>query len=382
MRGLFYHFSPAKDVGHGVHLFRLAAALRKSFGGRLSLTLLRDSSVGYPSATDWSYGPVVRLPSGLAANRGKRKLILAKALGASRPDFIVTSFFPLGRTACAPEIMPALAAARAAGIKIYSSAALPYFSWPENELPELFRAAAVYDRIFIHCPPGMDLKYMARAVPFERRVSRGAFLRAFGRLGAKLRFTGYVLPEGLPARGGRGRFLLVHRGGGSTSPEIITCALLARPLLKSRLPMTVVAGPSSSPEEMRRWRGIIKRGKIAGVTLLKETPEFTSLLAGCAAAAGTAGGTAYETLRLGRRAVLIPYTGKPGGGHCDQLARAALLRDLAGASVLDYDGLTPGGLAAALDAALAGPAPSFRAGAGVFNGAAVFAAEIRKDLYV
>lgn len=365
-----------------MHSFRLAAALRKRFGRRLSLTLLRDSSAVYPPASDWAYGPLVSLPSGLAANRKKRKLIIDGALDALRPEFIVTVFFPLGRTACANEILPALAAARAAGTRIYSSAALPYLSWPEKDLNKLFAAAAVYDRIFVHCPPGFDLGYMAKAVPFERRISSGAFLKAFGRLGAKVRFTGYVLPAGMPAPARAGRYILVHRGGGSTSPEIINCALGAKALLKSRLPMTVVAGPASTAAELRRWTSMIKREGLAGVKLLKETPDFPALLAGCAVVAGTAGGTAYETLRLRRRAVLIPYTGKPGGEHCDQAARAAMLRALAGAGVLAYDGLTPGKLAAALDAALAGPAPVFRAGPGVFDGAENFAAALGEDLHV
>lgn len=378
MKGSFYHFSPGKDIGHGVHLFRLAAALRKRFGRRLSLTLLRDSSAVFPPASAWTYGPVVSLP----ADRKKRKLIIDGTLGALRPDFIVTAFFPLGRTACAPEILPALKAARAGGARVYSSAALPYFSWPEKDLGGLFAAAAAYDRIFVHCPAGFDLGYMAKAVPLERRISSGAFLKAFRRLGPKVRFTGYVLPEGMPPAGGAGRYILVHRGGGSTSPEIVTCALAAKALLKSRLPMTVVAGPASTAAEMRRWTGQVKRMGLADVTLLKETPDFPALLAGCAAVAGTAGGTAYETLRLRRRAVLIPYTGKPGGEHCDQAARAALLRALAGARVLAYDGLTPGRLAAALDAALAGPAPAFRAGPGVFDGAKNFAAALGEDLHV
>ena len=305
MKGSFYHFSPAGDIGHGVHLFRLAAALRARFGGRLSLTLIRDSSAVYPPASAWAYGPVVSLP----ADRKKRKLLVDGTLGALRPDFIVTAFFPLGRTACAPEILPALKAARAAGVKIYSSAALPYFSWPEKNLAGLFAAAAVYDRIFVHCPAGFDLGYMARAVPSERRISSGAFLKAFSRLGAKVRFTGYVLPADMPAAGRAGRYILVHRGGGSTSPEIVACALGAKALLKSRLPMTVVAGPASTAAEMRRWTGLIKSKGLADVTLLKETPDFPALLAGCAVVAGTAGGTAYETLRLRRRAVLIPYAG-------------------------------------------------------------------------
>lgn len=373
MRGLFYHYSPGKDVGHGVHLFRLAAALKKRFGPSLSLTLLRDGA-SYPGDKAWTYGRVLRLPAGV-----KRADLLKKEFTAGY-DFAVTAFFPLGRTGCTGELLPALAAARRAGTKIYSSAALPYFSWPEKDLEKMFSAAKLYDRILVHCPPGFDLKYMAKAVASERRVSPAAFLGAFKKLGGKVRFTGYVLPARMPAAGEKGSFILVHRGGGSTSPEIISCAIKAKPLLKSRLPMTIVAGPASSAAELRSWRGLLRGER--GVRLLKETDDFTGLLAGCRVAVGTAGGTVYEALKLRRRAVLVPYSGSPGAEHSDQAARAAMLRDLACARVLDYSALTPEVLAAAIDAALAGPAPAFRGGPGIFDGARASAAIIGDDLHV
>jgi len=373
VRGLFYHYSPGGDVGHGVHLFRLAAALRKKFGPSLSLTLLRDGA-SYPGDKSWEYGRVLKLPGG-----NERAALLKKEFSRGY-DFAVTSFFPLGRTGCAAELLPALAAARAAGTKIYASSALPYLSWRGEDLPRLFAAAALYDLILVHCPPGFDLKYMAKAVAVERRISPAAFLGAFRRLGPKVRFTGYVLPERLPAAGQKGTYILVHRGGGSTSPEIISCAIKAKPLLKSRLPMVIVAGPASSPAEMAKWRAMLRGAR--GVKLIKETKDFPALLAGCRVAVGTAGGTVYEALKLRRRLVLVPYAGSPSAEHSDQLARAAMLRDLAGARTLDYAGLTPEIFAAAVDAALAGPAPSFRAGPGVFDGARTAAALIREGLHV
>jgi predicted glycosyltransferase len=373
MRGLFYHYSPGKDVGHGVHLFRLAAALKKKFGPSLSLTLLRDGAT-YPGDKSWTYGRVLR------PRRGAGAAALLKKELSSGYDFAVTAFFPLGRTGCAKELLPALAAARGAGTRLYCSSALPYFSWPEKDLPRLFAAANLYKRILVHCPPGFDLKYMAKAVACERRVSPAAFLAAFRKLGVKVRFTGYVLPERMPAAGQKGSYILVHRGGGSTSPEIISCAIKAKPLLKSRLPMVIVAGPASSAAELKRWRAMLRGAR--GVKLLKDTDDFPSLLSGCQVAAGTAGGTGYEALKLRRRLVLVPYTGSPGAEHSDQLARAAMLGDLAGAKVLDYARLTPKLFAAAVDSALAGPAPAFRGGPGIFNGARASAAVIGEDLHV
>jgi predicted glycosyltransferase len=376
MRGLFYHFSPAKDIGHGVHLFRLASAL--AAGGRTELTLLRDASADYPPASAWKYGPVISLKPGTPAARSARIL---RELRAASPDFLATAFFPLGRTGCAAEIEPVLKAARAAGVALYSTVPMPYFSHNERALPELFRFAQYYDRIFINSPLGYDLRYMAAAAPAERRVSALSFARVFDRLKDKLCFTGYVLPEKKPARPRcrGGKFILVHRFCGPTSPGIVTCAILAKKLLKSRLPMVIVSGPASTPGEMRGWRALLaKEG--AGIKLLKETPNFFGLLAGCAVSVGTAGGTVYEALYLNRRSVLIPYKGRPGAERSDQLARAAMLRDLAGAAVLDYDSLTPASLAAAMDAALLDRSPGCAAPAGIFSGAEVFARTVRHDL--
>ncbi|HCC49276.1 MAG TPA: hypothetical protein DEQ38_14350 [Elusimicrobia bacterium] len=379
VRGLFYHYSPAGDIGHGVHLFRLAASLAAA--GRAELALLRDAGASYPPASSWTYGPVLTLPPKTSRNAPDRSRKILAALRNFAPDFLLTAFFPLGRTGCAGEIEPALRLARERGLKIYSTVPMPYFSHSEKDLPGLFRFAGFYDRIFIHSPLVFDLRYMAAAMPFEKRVSPAAVEKVFMGLKEKLNFTGYVLPSARPRRpaGRGGKYILVHRFCGPTSRAIVDCAIRAKKLLKSSLPMVIVSGPSSTPAEMRRWRGLL-RGAGPGVTLIKETPDFFKLLAGCAVSAGTAGGTVYEALYLNRRSVLIPFKGAPGAERSDQLARAAMLKDLAGAAVLDYDALTPALLAEAMDKALADGSPGFVPPAEIFSGSEVFAAAVRRDL--
>ena len=381
LKGLFYHFSPGRDIGHGVHLFRLAARLNALCENSAEFTLLRDAGA-YPPANRWVYGPRVQLPRSPASDITLRQKAILSAFPESGPDFLLTAFFPFGRTACGREILPALKKAKAAGAAIYASVPMPYFSHSEKDLERLFYFAGFYDRIFIHCPPGFDLKYMAAAVPFEGRISSARFLEVFKKLKHKLVFTGYVMPGGgKPGPGPRkGNCILVHRGGGSTSPDIVTCAILAKERLKSALPMTVVAGPASTAPEMRAWRGLIKKRRIKGVTLLKTADNFFELLSGCEVCAGTAGGTAYETLYWNKKTVLMPFKGSPKAEHSDQLARAAMLKKMAGAIVLDYDTLTPEGLAAALDKAVSAPRPSLKPVPGLFNGATVFARTVLGDL--
>jgi len=381
LKGLFYHFSPGKDIGHGVHLFRLAASLNTLCETGSEFTLLRDCG-SYPPESLWTYGPRIPLCQNPARNITRRQKTILSAFPKRGLDFLLTAFFPFGRTGCGREILPALKKAKASGAAIYASVPMPYFSHSEKDLERLFYFAGFYDRIFIHCPPGLDLKYMAAAVPFEGRISSTRFLEVFKKLKQKLCFTGYVVPGGeKPMPGPRGgSFILVHRGGGSTSPDIVTCAILAKERVKSRLPITVVAGPASTAAEMRAWRGLIKKRKIKGVRLLKTADNFFERIADCEICSGTAGGTAYEALYWNKKTVLIPFKGAPKAEHSDQLARAAMLKKLAGAIVLDYDALTPEVLAAALDKAVLAPPPSLKPAPDLFNGAAVFAGTVLEDL--
>lgn len=329
-----------------MHLLRLLAAL-EARGGR-NLIFLRAPSV-YPHKLLEKYGEVRQLPPAPSAASGRA---LAGAMRRFRPSLLVTEFFPFGRGACAPELLPALAEAAHLGAKIAASVPMPYFSAPERELPAVLEACGLYDKILVHSPAGADLAYMARAAALERRVSPAAFLAFFEKLRGKTVFTGWLLPE-LPPAAPKEEFVLVTRGGGSTSDVLVEAAIKAAPLVGR--PFLVVAGPATPPARLERFRRLAAASG-GSAAVLFAFADLPGLMARAAACVSTAGGSVYEMLALRKRMVLAPYCGEKGREHSDQLARAWLARDLAGAELLLPAALTPGKVAAAVKRALARPA--------------------------
>jgi len=316
------------------------------------------------------FGDVRRLAGAPSAASGRR---LAAALAAFRPDVLVTEFFPFGRRECAPELGPALDAAAMSGARLVSSLPMPYFTAPEKDLPRLAEECRRYDRILVHSPAGADLPYMAKAVRLERRVGERAFSAFFDGLSDRAVFTGYLLPRKMP-RPSRGGYILASRGGGSTSGELIEAAIAAAAEL--RLSLVAVAGPASTPAELRRFKALAS-SLGGGAEVLREAPDMISLIAGAEACVSTAGGSVYEMLALRKRMVLAPYCGTRGREHSDQLARAWLMRDAAGAGLLLPGGVTPSGVASALRRALARkPSRSPRVKPSWFAGAARSVEEI------
>lgn len=344
-RRVFYLHNPSGDIGHAVHLLRLLAAL-EARGGR-NLIFLRAPSV-YPHKLLENYGEVRALPALPSAASGRA---LAAAVTRFRPTALVTEYFPFGRSECLPEILPALAAAARRGARLFASVPMPYFTAPAVALPSLLEACARYDKILVHSPGGADLPYMAKAVALERRVSAGAFLSVFEALRAKIVFTGYLLPP--PARAGSKKdFILVTRGGGSTSDRLVEAAIGAARL--TGRPFLIIAGPSTTPARLERFRRLAAASG-GNAAVLFAFADMPGLMARAAACVSTAGGSVYEMLALRKKMVLAPYCGAKGREHSDQLARAWLARDLAGAELLLPADLTPEKIAAAVERALARP---------------------------
>jgi hypothetical protein len=343
-RRAFYLHNPSGDIGHAVHLLRLLAAL-KARGGR-NLIFLRAPSV-YPHGLLKDYGEVKTLPARPTAASG---LALCAALKKFRPALLVTEFFPFGRAECLPEALPLIRAARACGAAVAASAPMPYFTAPAAGLPGLLDICALYDRLLIHSPEGADLPYMARASALERRVSPAAFLSFFEALKEKVVFTGYLLERRPPVASKN--FVLVTRGGGSTSDRLLEAAIGAAPLIGR--PLLVIAGPSTTPARLAHFRRLAA-GCGGDAAVLLGFTDMPRLMAQAAACVSTAGGSVYELLALKKKMVLAPYCGTRGREHSDQLARAWLARDLAGAELLLPGELTPEKVAAAVLRRLARP---------------------------
>jgi predicted glycosyltransferase len=225
----------------------------------------------------------------------------------------------------------------------------------------------------VHSPEGADLAYMAKAVSLERRVAPAAFLSFFKALGKRVVFTGYLLPARIPAVKEKD-FVLVTRGGGSTSDSLLEAAIKAAPLIGR--PMLVIAGPSTTPGRLEHFRRLAAASG-GGAAVLFAFADMPGLMAKASACLSTAGGSVYELLALRKKMVLAPYCGSKGREHSDQLARAWLARDLAGAGVLLPGDLTPLRIAAALRRRLAAPLKiSAAVKPGWFRGAARSAAVI------
>ena len=347
-RRVFYLHSPSGGIGHAVHLLRLLAELKRARGSR-SLIFLRAPSI-YPYGLFEKYGKVVRLPAAPSMASGRR---LAAILSEFRPSALVTEFFPFGRAECLPEIEPVLGAAAAGGAKLFASVPMPYFTAAESGVKALLGACSRYDKILVHGPEGADLAYMAKAVSLERRISPSAFLSVFRELRRKVVFTGYVT-QGKPARKRfkEGNFALVTRGGGSTSDRFFEAAVGAAAI--SDLPFLLVAGPATPPGRLAYFRRLAAAGG-GKARVIGSSADMQGLLARAAVCVSTAGGSVYEMLALRKKMVLAPFCGAKGREHSDQLARAWLMRDLAGAVLLLPADLTPEKIAAAVRERLAKP---------------------------
>jgi len=346
-RRVLYLHNPSGDIGHAVHLLRLLSELNKVRGGR-NLIFLRAPKV-YPYGMFKKYGRVVPLPAAPSASSGRRLASMVAELG---PSVAVTEFFPFGRPECLPEIMPALAAASCCGAKIHASVPMPYFTAQERGLKDMFRACAGYDKILVHSPEGADLPYMAKAVSLERRVSPAAFLSAFGELRGKVVFTGYLVPAPLGRRVKEEDLILVTRGGGSTSDRFFEAAIGAAAIVDR--PFLFVAGPATSPGRLAYFRRLAAAGG-GNARVISASAELSALMARAAVCVSTAGGTVYEMLALRKKMLLAPFCGASGLEHSDQLARALLMKELAGAELLLPGDIDPEKIAAALSRRLLAP---------------------------
>ena len=367
----FYH-NHKGDIGHMVHLLRIIEAIRRRApsckifvfqAGRPQPDLEKTAGISWlhlprPFYSQANYFSSPRVPPAVSALRGR---FLACALSRIRPDAFITDFFPFGRRECGLELLPALKSLESLGTEIFACVPMPYFSHSSDEIDELFRFSRFYRKILIHTPPELDLEYMARWIGMERRISRKAFLDVMRKLRRKLYFTGYVQPStsaepppiGLP----EGKTILVHRGGGSTSPDIISKALLAKRLLDPSYSMLVVAGPATSKQEMGMFKTLIRRNGIRGVKIRRFVPSLRAYIEKSSVCVGSGGGTSYELLFYGKKCVVIPFTGLPGARRADQLSRAHLLKSLIGAGILNYESLTVENLAQAIRRQIASRRP-------------------------
>lgn len=361
MAGILFYYPHKEDIGHGIRLTVLAKAIL-ALAPEVKIHIFQAGKpqcfLPFPSNTavyqlplpfysSASLSTPVILNKKRTASRTAFMLYLAQKI---KPDIFITEFFPFGRRECLHEVLPLLKYFKLTKTKIYASLGIPYFTHSKADLGELLSICSLYDRIYIHCPECLDKDYIAKSIEIEKRISKKDFLSVFDSLKKKIHFTGYVINSDCVRHGVllKKPYILVNRGGGTTSERIIEYALQASRSF-SHYTFLIVNGPGASQQDVVRFKKIVKKNMASNIDFRIFVPELIAYFREAELSIGTAGSSAYELLYLRKKAILIPFVGSFGHWRADQLARAAMLRDYLGSTIIDYGTLSVKVLAGAIN---------------------------------
>jgi len=263
-----------------------------------------------------------------------------------RPSALMIEAFPFGRRQMRFEILPLLERAHAASwAPLIISSVRDILQVSEKpgrakETTDIIRAH--FDGVLVHADPEF--------VRLEETFPKAA------EIADRIHYTGMVAGPSLPGLVTQGNMagevLVSAGGGGARSEELLAAAIAAKPLSGARsLPWRLLTGPNLVAKSREQLAELITDD----VILEPNRPDFPELLAGCSVSISQAGyNTATDLMQCGCRAVLVPYA---TGGQSEQPLRARLMRDKGLAKLVEEDHLGPQSLAAAIDSALASPAP-------------------------
>jgi predicted glycosyltransferase len=244
--------------------------------------------------------------------------------------------------------------ASAQGAKIWAVAGYPLLvgkgsGWREKILE-------LYEKIIIFAPL-LEKDMMAASYSNER--DRKDYNDFFERHKDKIVFAGYLLPQGdvlnykddvnipKPAMAPGACQVAVVRGGGAYYPKIIAEAIRASEFLGKEYYFTVIAGPSTTPEEWYFFSTLIAKKKVKNAALHKSIVDYEGLIRESDICVATASyHTAAMLLKYKKKAVIVPFEGYSEElPFQEQPARAVMLQEMIGANTLRIKDLTAVGLA-------------------------------------
>lgn len=369
-RRVLFHVQHLLGIGH----LRRIAALAKACAGR-DLEVTVASGGAAVANLDTGTAALVQLPALRAADGGFSRLLderdrdidddwRARRRAASldlfarlRPDVLVIETFPLGRRVLAFELLPLLAAARAAGtVTVCSVRDVLTMRKPRRTEEAALWVRDHVDHVLVHGDPGF--------------IGFGESFPGCAKIEDRLDYSGYVASEAATVAGAVGRDeIIVSSGGGAVGETLLRTALEAQAMVGGKHRWRLLAG-DNLPEAA--FAALVARAPRA-VIVERARPDFAGLLQHAALSVSQAGyNTVVDLLRAGTRALLVPFA-EPG--ETEQTLRARKLDTRGLAQWLREDTLTPGRLAEAVKCALAGapPPPHGIALDGARRGAALIA---------
>jgi len=335
---VLFYCQHSLGLGHLVRSFALAGALAGRFrvvllnGGRLPRGVPLPAGVEVESLPPLGMdvdGTLVsedrrRTPERALELRRERMLALHDEL---RPEVVLVELFPFGRKKFAPELLPLLAAARAAGaLTVCSLRDILVGSRRDQarfEEVASVRANELLDAILVHSDP--------RFARLEDTFSPATPLQV------PVHYTGFVLPgdralaPATPPPLERPR-VLVSTGGGAYGGPLVAAAIAAHDagLAAAGVDVRIVAGPFLPDDEWRALRAAARTRP--GLEAVRSVPDLVAELRAASASVSQCGyNTALDLLRTGVPALVVPFA---EGREDEQTRRAERLERLGAVRVL------------------------------------------------
>jgi len=310
---------------------------------------------------DWGGARIVRLPAARAdgvafktlvdtqgrpiddAWRALRRTALLDTVAAEQPDILLLESFPFARRQFRFELLPLL-------------------DWARDQVPRPLVVTSIRDILVAKPEPKRVAEVVAT---IERSVDRvlvhgdpavirlDATFPAAAAIADRLHYTGFVAAPA-PARAAAARDgVIVSVGGGAVGAELLLAAAAARALTRALdRPWRLITGPLMPAPQV----AAIEAAAPPGVAVERHRADFRDLLGGAVLSISQAGyNTVLDLLQAGPRMVLVPFA---ASGETEQTIRAAQLAAAGRAVIVPEADLTPELLAAAVDRALAAPAPA------------------------
>lgn len=330
---LLFYCQHSLGIGHLIRSLTLAEALSSQFrvvflnGGRM------PQSIAFPQGIEWIDLP----PLGMDANNQlishgenlgvvqNKRLRLGKILNvfeSVKPDVVFIEMFPFGRKKFAFELLPLLKHVQSSRPKATVICSLRdiLVNSRRDQQHHDDRAAWLVERYFdavlVHSDPGL----------FRLEDS----FRPLRPLRTPVYYTGFVVPQKhrniaihiksseIPDNG-----IVVSAGGGTVGGRLLRSAISAYPMIQEHrpIPMTVVAGPFMSDEEMGKL--VHRSHQHPNLRVLRSVPNLTSILSRSQASISQCGyNTAMDILYTGTKALFVPYS---QNRENEQLRRAKAL---------------------------------------------------------
>jgi predicted glycosyltransferase len=390
---ILFHYTHKQTLGHTTRSIALATALCR----HKAEVLILQGGVPQPFIRFPKDCKVLNIPLPfddrssfqsipVPVSAAKRAQFVLKTAADFCPDVLITEFFPFGRLAYMPELLPTLRYLRKKNTRIIASIGYPLLDLgrlEDQKFAALHRSLfAFFNTFLIHTPEGLETSYIQETIQ-SPTLSR-LYATTMKDLKKKIVYTGYVFPEKiitggtkLPAIKNSADTIVISRGGGAVYPKLITLAIEAQRLLddKIRTINTIIAcGPATSPKEMALFKSCLKPKEKAHVFLADHLSNLDDLLRTCRVSVSLCGyNTSVQLIRYGTPSVIVPYQNSLSQNLTnDQVARARLLHERFSSIILDYDAMTAQSLADAIKEQMSSPRPA-PAPRDWFNGADVAA---------